>query len=334
MTRSPSTVAATVFVVEAEDDGRTLEAIVRGRIGGSWGAIRALVGRGKVFVDGAVSTETARRIGSGARIEIRPDARTVEPGRLDDDRVVHVDPHVVVVRKPAGISTIPFEQGERGTLEDKTHRWLVQRARQPAHASLGIVHRIDKETSGLVVFARTFAAKKVLSQAFRVHAIERRYVAVAHGIVRRRTIESSLVEDRGDGLRGSLRDRTLGARLGQRAITHVAPIELLSRGDDATTATLVACALETGRTHQIRIHLSEAGHPIVGDRVYTRDRLRAGRSLLEAPRLMLHAAVLGFSHPITGVPLRFVDPVPDDLATVAAALAGRPVEIDLARLPL
>jgi 23S rRNA pseudouridine1911/1915/1917 synthase len=204
------------------------------------------------------------------------------------------------------------------------------------------VHRIDKETSGLVVFARTLAAKKVLSQAFRVHAIERRYVAVVHGVLTApRTIRSHIVKDRGDGLRGAARDPRIGERTGQLSITHVAPIRTLARAGGAESspggrdgATLVACALETGHTHQIRIHLSEAGMPIVGDRVYTRDRLRDGRPLIEAPRAMLHAMVLGFEHPITGKKLRFVDPLPADMDETIAKVAGERVVVSGDALPL
>ncbi len=331
-------VRATELVADEGDHDRPIDAVLRARLGASWGAVRALVTRGKVFVDGARIVDPRTRVRAGAQIAVRPEARRFDATSLEDERIVHVDPHVVVVRKPAGMSTIPYEPGERGTLEEATRQWLVRRARHPKTASLGVVHRIDKETSGLVVFARTFAAKKALSQAFRVHAIERRYAAIVHGVLpTKRTLRSHIVEDRGDGLRGAARDPRIGARIGQLAITHVAPVEVLSRdaGPPGTDgATLVACALETGRTHQIRIHLSEAGHPLVGDRVYTRDRFEAGKPMLPAPRLMLHAAVLGFEHPMTRARLRFVDPWPDDMRVVAEALAGRAVQLDPNRLPL
>ncbi|MBI2395325.1 MAG: RluA family pseudouridine synthase [Deltaproteobacteria bacterium] len=323
------------FVVEPGEAGRPLDGVLRARLGGSWSAVRALVERGKVNVDGARVTDGTVRVRAGAAIAVRPRARRVEPGMLDDSAIAYFDPHVVVVRKPAGISTIPYEPGERGTLEEKTRLWLVRRAKHAPHASLGVVHRIDKETSGLVVFARTFAAKKVLGQAFRVHAIERRYVAIVHGVLEgKRTFRSHLVDDRGDGLRGTARDPRVGERIGQLSITHVAGIEVLSRDVAQDGATLLACALETGRTHQIRIHLSEARHPLVGDRVYTRDRLRAERPLIEAPRLMLHAMVLGFEHPVTKKPLRFVEPLPEDLRKVASKLARHDVDVAADRLPL
>jgi 23S rRNA pseudouridine1911/1915/1917 synthase len=327
------------FEVAAEEGARPLDGLLREKLAISWGDARALVKRGKVFVDGVRASDGRSPVRAGATVEVRPEAPRVDANALSRERIVHVDPHVVVVRKPAGISTIPYEQGERGTLEELTRLWLVRHARHPKTASLGVVHRIDKETSGLVVFARTFAAKKVLAQAFRVHAIERRYVALVHGVLPlergRRTIESHLVEDRGDGLRGTARDPRVGERIGQHAVTHVAPLEVLTReGPGGDGATAIACALETGRTHQIRIHLSESGHPLIGDRVYTRDRLASGARLIPAPRLMLHAAVLGFEHPITHAPLRFVDEIPEDLASVAAGLARRAIALDPHHLPL
>src|SRR5262249_28548009 len=153
---------------------------------------------------------------------------------------------------------------------------------------------------GLIVFARTFAAKKVLAHQFRLHTVHRRYLAIAHGDVPTTTYESRLVADRGDGLRGS----TTLPGIGRRAVTHDEPVERF-----AGVATLVSCRLETGRTHQIRIHLSEAGHPLVGERVYARqldERARIG-----APRVMLHAAELGFVHPASDRPLSFTDEMPD-----------------------
>jgi 23S rRNA pseudouridine1911/1915/1917 synthase len=125
-------------------------------------------------------------------------------------------------------------------------------------------------------------------------------------------IASHIVADRGDGIRGSTRH----AGQGQHAVTHVEPLRRLP------TATLCRVRLETGRTHQIRIHLSERGHPIVGETVYIRDLLRLGKTPISAPRLMLHAALLGFPHPVTGVALEWTAPPPPDFAAVFEALGG------------
>src|SRR5262249_24736641 len=131
------------------------------------------------------------------------------------------------------------------------------------------VHRLDRETSGLMVFARTHAAERILAQQFREHATHRRYLAIVQGRVEAQTIRTRLLRDRGDGRRGS----TNLPNVGKEAITHVKPLEYLplprgqGRGEGAAY-TLIQCKLETGRTHQIRIHLSEQGHPVCGEKVY------------------------------------------------------------------
>jgi 23S rRNA pseudouridine1911/1915/1917 synthase len=272
-----------------------IDGFLREKLGLSWGRARTLVERGKVFVDGERVLDTAAPLRPGQSVEVRESAPK-PVARVPDDLVVYADAHVVVVRKPSGVSTVPFEEKERGTLDEIVRRALGTR-------SLGVVHRLDKETSGLLVFTRTWLAKKSLSAQFRAHTVERRYLAIAHGVVPKRTVTSSLVADRGDGLRGSSRD----PHLGQRAVTHVEPIE--TRTIEGAKATLVSCRLETGRTHQIRIHLAEMGHPVVGERVYVRD-YRGTK--IDAPRVMLHAAVLGFVHPKTERTMRWEEPPPAD----------------------
>jgi 23S rRNA pseudouridine1911/1915/1917 synthase len=231
-----------------------------------------------------------------------------------DVRVVHADAHVVVVAKPAGLSTVPFEsEHAEDSLEARVRKWVERRAgsRRSGRPNLGVVHRLDKETTGLIVFTRTWLAKQSLSAQFRRHTVHRRYLAIAHGNVPARTIRSVLVADRGDGLRGSSRLARSGDGHGREAVTHVEQLEALAG------ATLVACRLETGRTHQIRIHLSEAGHPLVGERVYI--RAYAG-PLIDAPRLMLHAAELGFVHPATGLAVHWELPLPADMRSVLERL--------------
>lgn len=278
----------------------------------SSGKARRLIETGKVFVDGAVETDPGRPVLAHQQVRIVPTApRPTTRSRLTSDVVAYVDDQVVVVRKPAGVSTVPYEPGERGTLHELVRAWLNRtRARRKDRATgdLGIVHRLDKETSGLVVFARTLLAKRHLAQQFRFHTVERRYLAIAHGQLSRRTFRSRLVTDRGDGLRGSTEIPSAGLE----AITEIEPLELL-RG-----ATLASCTLRTGRTHQIRIHLSEAGHPVVGERVYVRGY--EGRRIA-APRLMLHAAVLGFEHPVRGEWLRFEETMPEDMQNLIRELS-------------
>jgi 23S rRNA pseudouridine1911/1915/1917 synthase len=217
--------------------------------------------------------------------------------------------------KPAGISTVPYEDDREDTLDARVRRWLERRDPRRAagsRANLGVVHRLDKETSGLVVFTRTWLAKQSLASQFRAHAVHRRYLAIAHGTVRPGTVRTHLIENRGDGLRGSARGTPPpSARL---AVTHV---ELLEELRDAS---LIACRLETGRTHQIRIHLSESGHPLVGESVYIRGW---HGKLIEAPRLMLHAAELGFGHPVTQRTVSWEQPLPEDMRAVIGRLRER-----------
>jgi 23S rRNA pseudouridine1911/1915/1917 synthase len=294
---------ADLRLVPASLGQRPLDAVVRALFSLSWNEARARIRTGKIAVNGATRTEPLFRAREGAEIAMRMRAPKPRADPLETSAIVHLDSQVIVVNKPAGVSTIPFEEGETGALDERVRFWLSRHAphaRAGPRPALGVVHRLDKETSGLVVFTRTWLAKKSLSSQFRAHTVERRYVAIVHGHLESRTFRSRLIENRGDGLRGSLKG---GAQEGQVAITHVEPLEALPN------ATLVACRLETGRTHQIRIHLSEAGHPVVGDRVYIRGY---DAPLLPAPRLMLHARELGFVHPATNEPVRWEREPPAD----------------------
>lgn len=271
-----------------------------------WTRARRLVTSGKVRVDGRVVTDPQFVVRDGMEVEVHPSAPRPRSGAvLDPERLVHVDGHVIVVNKPPGMSTVPFDATERGTLEQLLGEHL--KATSARNPFVGLVHRLDKDTSGLLVFARSRDAQRHLKQQFRFHTIIRKYVALAHGHVTARTITSNLVANRGDGRRGS----THNPRLGRTAVTHVRPLGYL-RG-----TTLVECRLETGRTHQIRIHLAEAGHPLVGERVYVRP---GDHPDLGAPRIMLHATLLGFTHPTTGQALRFEQGVPDDMQRVLECL--------------
>lgn len=171
------------------------------------------------------------------------------------------------------------------------------------------VHRLDRDTSGLMLFARTPEAERALAAQFKARKIDRSYLAVVHGHPRAMTITSHIVRDRGDGLRGSAEAWGKDPAAGQRAVTHIEPIETI--GEYA----LVRCTLETGRTHQIRIHLSEAGHMLCGEKEYTRrpDGTRM-RDESGAPRQALHAARLGFIHPVNGREMRFSSRLSPDIS--------------------
>jgi 23S rRNA pseudouridine1911/1915/1917 synthase len=237
-------------------------------------------------------------------------------------RIVHDDAHLVVIEKPSGISSVPYERKETGTAMDLIRAAWRRAGRRATATPLYIVHRIDKDTSGLLCFAKTRLAERALHGTFQRHEADRAYLAVAEGNVVGQRIESQLVADRGDGIRGSIRSGPLrgfqtSRGQGQHAVTFVEPLARYPR------ATLCRVRLETGRTHQIRIHLSERGHPLVGETVYIRDLLRAGRQPLSAPRLMLHAGRLGLAHPVTAAPLDFRAAPPEDFMTVLEQLGGR-----------
>jgi len=291
--------------------GRPLDGAVRTLFSFSWNQAREAVRTGKIAVDGVVITDGLKFVRTGQTVRWDEAARRPRPETdLPKEAVAFVDNHVVVVEKPSGISTIPFDEKETGTLDARVRSWLAAhdrnlRGARGAPPTLGIVHRIDKETSGLVVFTRSWQAKQSLANQFRFHTVHRRYLAIVHGHFKGGTITSHILDDRGDGLRGSweARPRKSKSPQGQWARTHIEVVEELEG------ATLVACRLETGRTHQIRIHLAEAGHPLLGDRVYIRG-FRGNE--IPAPRLMLHAAELGFTHPAHEGDVRFERPVPPD----------------------
>jgi 23S rRNA pseudouridine1911/1915/1917 synthase len=310
-------------VVSKELGGGMLDGVVRALFETSWGEARTRIERGKISVHGVVRLDPRSRVREGDAIEFRSDAAKPRPaGELSKDAVVHLDTQVVVIDKPSGVSTIPFDENETGTLDERVRDYLAKRASGPksrsnARPNLGIVHRLDKETSGLIVFTRTWLAKESLTSQFRAHTVHRKYFAIVHGAMKSQTIQSHLVQDRGDGLRGSIektkRGRA-GAREGQRAVTHVEFVEALDG------ASLVACRLETGRTHQIRVHLSEAGHPLLGERVYIRGY--QGEEI-PAPRVMLHAAELGFVHPKTELQVQWSRDWPRDFDETVKRLLKR-----------
>ncbi len=311
------------YHVSPDQASRPLAAVLRQvRSGESWSCVRRLIRNRHVQINGSLCVDEGRKLAIGEVVRVWQEPRPTAP-RSDDVRICYLDAHLVVVEKPAGLNTLrhPAErdlpaQRKRlqPSLEELVRQILGKKARPHRRGTSGRrrplpklrpVHRLDRETSGLLVFARTVEAERRLVQMFRQHDLERVYLALAHGRVPAATFTSSLVRDRGDGLRGSTRLPGVG----KHAVTHVRPLE------DLGDYTLVECRLETGRTHQIRIHLAEAGHPVCGDKVYLRPLQGPSREDRSgAPRQALHAAVLGVAHPISGQPLRFEMPLPADLA--------------------
>lgn len=314
--------------IREDEVGKTLAAVLKARLGIPWSEAQRLCERGKVFVNGDGCLDPVRRVRSGARLELRRAAKTPLSAEKQAALacIVHEDSQVVVIDKPEGVMSVPYERGDTGTAMDLVRlAWRAQ-GRHATAAPLHIVHRIDKDTSGLLMFAKTRHAERSLQARFRAHDIERQYLCVVHGRLTDRRVESYFIDDRGDGLRGSLRGPQ-GFELttpppkgtGKRAVTHFKAIEFF-----ADLATLCAVTIETGKTHQIRIHAAENGHPVIGETVYIRDFLRRGHTPIESPRLLLHAETLGLIHPTTGEPVRLRSQPPPEFEKVLRRLRRMP----------
>jgi 23S rRNA pseudouridine1911/1915/1917 synthase len=349
-----------VVMADRKDNGQTLAAVLKARLGLSWSQAKRAIDRRHVRVGGQIVADAAFRVKSGKRITVaagvieapgekpaRREAKSAKPGapagappakaskpaapagpakprkppaNPDSVRpaILYSDEHVVVVDKPAGLTTVrsaedreEFGAGQR--FLPKTLADLVPAALGVPDRPVVAVHRLDRDTTGGLVFARSNAIGQKLGAQFRKHTTDRRYLALVRGEPKSGRIASTLVPDRGDGRRGS--------GTGDDARTAVTNVSVLEQFDGFA---LVECRLETGRTHQVRIHLGEAGTPLCGETVY--DRPVNGAPVPDgsgAKRPMLHAAVLGFTHPVTGERLSFDVPPPADFRELLAKLRGR-----------
>jgi 23S rRNA pseudouridine1911/1915/1917 synthase len=265
-----------------------------------------------VTIDGALAS-AGDRPRAGQRVAVRPappPPSAAQPQAIPL-AVLYEDADLVVIDKPAGMVVHPAPGHADGTLVNALLHHFGALPGEDA-ARPGIVHRLDAQTSGVMVVARTAAAREGLMQAFATHAIERAYLAIAVGHPPAKVTYETL---HGRHPRDRKRFSSKVVR-GKRALTHVEVLERLHG------ASLVRCTLETGRTHQIRVHLADHGFPLLGDPTYGKTpkdaRVRAAASALG--RQALHAAVLGFAHPITGRALRFETPPPSDFQAALSAL--------------
>ena len=391
------------FHLRPEQAGQTLAAVLRAALSGkSWADVKKWLHERHVQVNGNLTTDESRRMKVGDVVKVWDYPQAAPPGEADV-KIIYLDAHLVVVEKPAGMTTLRHAeeaewsderksrqptlddllpnviarhplwksvmhgdrsqaaagggQGAAGsaqgvgddsrqkkhplhahpTHEHPLHRdqgksakgasakssfqpkpklQKVQAPRPRADARPTVfkkpdvrpVHRLDRDTSGLMVFALTSVAETELVALFKAHNITRSYLAVALGMVDAQTIATYLVRDRSDGRRGSS-TRGKEAPGAQHAVTHVKPIENLGGRH-----TLIECTLETGRTHQIRIHLSEIGHMLAGERTYhVAPNGAATKDTSGAPRQALHAHELGFVHPVSGKVMHFKSPLPTEL---------------------
>ena len=306
--------------------------------------IAKLIADGAVRVDGAAVTDPRFRAEAGAEITVDV-AAAVAPEHLEPEDiplvVVYEDADLIVVDKPAGMVVHPAPGTPSGTLVNALlHHCGDDLSGVGGLKRPGIVHRIDKETSGLLVAAKTDAAHQGLAAQFAAHSVDRRYLAVCYGV-------PDSADPRLRGIRGTsfdpgniLRIQTFLGRhrtdrqrqavsfdSGRHAVTRARVVEPLGA---PPAAALIECWLETGRTHQIRVHMAHVGHALIGDPVYGGRRRLAEAAVGAAgvaaaqgfPRQALHAATLGFQHPVSGERLEFSSELPGDIVELIAALRG------------
>ncbi len=300
-TVSPSAVGARLDAVLADRDEMDSRA-----------EAQRLIDAGAVLVNGEPRAKRYR-LAAGDAIEVSLGPPPRAPGELRaedlDVPIVFADEHIVVVDKPAGMVTHPSKGHDEGTLVHGLLGAGIAGGDDPDRP--GIVHRLDRDTSGLMLVARTERAHRRLGRMMRDRDIERRYLALVHG-----EFPPALTIDRPIGRDPRRRTRQAVVQVGgKEAITHFRTVERVGR------LTLVEARLETGRTHQVRVHLEAAGHPVVGDPLYGQGRAAHG---LE--RQFLHAYRLGLPHPETGEDLSFESPLPDDLEEALAAARVRAAE--------
>ena len=284
--------------------------------------LQALIGEGRLSLDGQPITDASRKARAGTYVLSVPPPAPADPEpQALPLSILYEDEHLIVVDKAAGMAVHPAPGTPDGTLVNALlHHCGDSLSGIGGVARPGIVHRLDKDTSGVMVAAKSDVAHQGLSKLFATHDIDRLYVALTRGA-------PSPAHGTIDTLLGrSLGDRKKMAVLksgGRRAITHYR-VEAAFGLQDKPLAARVACRLETGRTHQIRVHMASKGSPCLGDPVYgasqAAEPVREQVAAAGLKRQALHAAVLGFVHPVTGQTLRFETPLPPDMAALEAGL--------------
>ncbi len=315
-------------VVEGDSTGARLDQWLAGRLPElSRMRVKALIAGGRARVDGR-AVKAAYRVQAGERVEV-----TIPPPLRDGItpeavplRVVFEDADVLVVDKSAGMVTHPGAGRIDGTLAAAALAHAPDMAGVGSPRRPGIVHRLDKGTSGLIVLAKTQAAYDGLTAQLSRRTVSRRYLALAQGALRR--AEGTVDAPIGRDPRSRVRMAIVPEGRGKRAVTHYRVLERFGSG--ASAVTLLECRLETGRTHQIRVHMASLGHPLLGDETYRGRRAApAGDPVLaelveELGGVALHAAQLAFTHPVTGAPMSFACPSPDRIDRILSHLRNRP----------
>ncbi|MFA9445427.1 RluA family pseudouridine synthase [Egicoccus sp. AB-alg6-2] len=302
------------FVVPEDQDGQRLDVALAALLDVSRSRAAARVAAGEVRTDGRTLSKQ-QRVRAGQELVLTDEAAAVVPSPPPPvPPIRYEDDHLLVLAKPAGLVVHPGHGQPDGTLVDALLDAGVPLAAAAGQERPGIVHRLDRDTSGLLVVAKTDAAHAQLVRALQRREISRRYLAVVQGTprARRGRIEAPLGRDPSDRTRFAVRDD------GKPSVTRYVVLDQAVGNASGQAVSLLACALETGRTHQIRVHLSALGHPIVADGTYRGSAGLAER--LGAERVALHAGRLAFAHPVTGADVAVVEPLPDDLVgTLTAA---------------
>ena len=279
--------------------------------------LKALVKSGALETAGGAVRDPSAKVRGDEQFRLSvPEPRPAHNEAQDIPlRIVFEDEHLLVVDKPAGLVVHPAAGNSDGTLVNALlHHCGGSLSGIGGVARPGIVHRIDKDTSGLLVVAKTDVAHEGLARQFAAHSIERRYLAIVTGVPR--TAEGTVDAPLARSTANRKKIAIVGEGRGKRAVTHWRRIQLLR------DAALVECRLETGRTHQVRVHMGSLGHPLLGDPTYGRSG-KAHRELLKSlnfHRQALHAAELGFTHPVTKHRLSFASGMPPDMQELFTAL--------------
>jgi len=310
---SESAPAPIVITLSEDEAGERIDRVLGRRCPEfSRSALQRWIEQGRVEQAGEVVSRKTKAVG-GAEVSIRPappEPLSAEPQEILLE-VLFEDAHLIVLDKPAGLVVHPAPGHPDGTLVNALlYHAEVQGGADPLRP--GIVHRLDKDTSGVMVVAKTPQAHERLVEMFQGHSLERAYLAIALG-----RPPQSITYDTFHGRHPANRKKfTSRGNRGRRAVTHLETVELLHG------SALVRCHLQTGRTHQIRVHLAEHGHPVLGDPLYGKSigdpELR--RVSTELGRQALHAALLAFAHPITGEGMRFKAEPPEDFERALSAL--------------
>lgn len=296
------------FTVQPPEEALTLASYLRRHLPGlSWTTARQHVHARRVSVNATICVDDARRLRAGDIVELRDQSATPLPG-AHSIKIVFEDDAILVIDKPPGMECERRSEEKSWSPQRKLRNPTVVEALTALGKPVRPVHRLDRDTSGLMLYAKTPQAQRALIEQLSRHQVQRTYLALAIGAVSTQTIHNWIIRDRGDGLRGVVPHPQPGA---QEAITHIKAIRQIPGH-----RTLCECSLETGRTHQIRIHLASIAHPLSGEKLYRRPSPTAPQipDPSPPPRHALHSHSLSFLHPLTHRPLRFSSPLPPDLS--------------------